>query len=431
MAHINLSKVYQQYPKYKDSGVEWLGKIPKGWYFDKLAHDLLKNDGGVWGEDDPTEKGNLVLRSTEISQQGLFNLDTAVTRKLSRAEFNKSKLLEGDLLVTKSSGSADHLGKTGIVTTEIEKISVAFSNFMQRIRVNQRYHPKYIFYCLNNATGKEQINYWGSTTSGLVNLNSSIIGRFIFAIPTLPEQNSIVMYLDKKNLLIDQIVEKKQRLFELMREKRTALINYEILEVRGEIDKIKNHVLVNPTKKVVSTTDLEEMVSFVPMEALTETGELEIQERRYEEVKEGYTYFRNGDVVIAKITPCYENGKVGIMKGLKNGFGFGTTEFMVLRPKDHLTAEYLYYLVFSDKFRKNGEVEMRGTAGQKRVTSTFVRNYEFLLPSIEKQNVIVERLSTKLQLFDEAILKIIESIEILKEFRTSLISNVVTGKVKI
>ncbi len=165
MPTLKLTKKYSTYPEYKDSGVEWLRKIPQHWSFDKLAHNLLRNDGGVWGEDDLMERGNLVLRSTEISQQGLFNLDTAITRKLSTTEFKKAKLLEGDLLVTKSSGSADHLGKTGLVTKDIEAREVAFSNFMQRLRVNKNYHPEYLYYSLNNITGREQINYWGSTTS--------------------------------------------------------------------------------------------------------------------------------------------------------------------------------------------------------------------------------------------------------------------------
>jgi restriction endonuclease S subunit len=104
---------------------------------------------------------------------------------------------------------------------------------------------------------------------------------------------------------------------------------------------------------------------------------------------------------------------------------------MVLRPKESIIADYLYYLVFSDKFRKSGEVEMRGTAGQKRVTSAFVRNYEFLLPDLGKQNKIVDLINEKTRLIDTTVKKIEQSIEVLKEFKSSLISNVVTGKVKV
>jgi type I restriction enzyme S subunit len=431
MKTLKLTKKYAKYPEYKDSGVEWLDKIPKDWSFDKLAHNLSRNDGGVWGEDDPLENGNLVLRSTEISQQGLFNLDTAITRKLSATEFNKGKLLEGDLLVTKSSGSADHLGKTGLVTKEIEARDVAFSNFMQRLRVSKNYNSKYIYYSLNNVTGREQINYWGSTTSGLVNLTASIINRFIFAIPTIPEQEKIIAFLDKKTLTIDLITEKKKRLIGVLKEKRISFINSAIINVRGEKGKLKNYIQLNPSKKIINISDPNDTVSFIPMEAISELGELYPQERKYKDVSSGFTYFRNGDVVLAKITPCYENGKAGVMKGLKNDFGFGTTEFMVLRPGNKILADYLYYVIFSDKFRKMGEVEMRGTAGQKRVTSSFVMNYELFIPDIKNQEKIIVEIKKKMKLFDAAIGKMEASISFLNEFKSSLISNVVTGKIKV
>ena len=167
------------------------------------------------------------------------------------------------------------------------------------------------------------------------------------------------------------------------------------------------------------------------MEAISELGELQLQERKYKDVSSGFTYFRNGDVVLAKITPCYENGKAGVMKGLKNDFGFGTTEFMVMRPGNKILADYLYYVIFSDRFRKMGEVEMRGTAGQKRVTSSFVMNYELSIPDLKTQEKIVNELNKKMKMFDVAITKVETSILYLKEFKSSLISNVVTGKIKI
>lgn len=250
-------------------------------------------------------------------------------------------------------------------------------------------------------------------------------------IPNIKTQEKIINYLNEKTSSIDQIINRKQKQIELLHERRTAFINYSLSEAKGELVKMKNHVIVNPTKKAVSNTDLNDTVSFVPMEAISEDGKLTLQEKRYEEVKDGFTYFKDGDVVLAKITPCYENGKAGVMKDLKNGFGFGTTEFMVLRPKHSILADYLYYLIYSDKFRKSGEVEMRGTAGQKRVTTGFVRNYEFPLPSLEIQRKIVGLLNKKIDFFDSAIKKAESSIQLLQELKSSLISNVVTGKIKV
>ena len=110
-------------------------------------------------------------------------------------------------------------------------------------------------------------------------------------------------------------------------------------------------------------------VSFVPMPAVeAETGGIEVSAtRRFEEVKKGYTPFREGDVLFAKITPCMENGKMAVVPALRNGLGFGSTEFHVLRAKDGIAPEYLYYFVSSKRFRVDAEHNMTGAVGQRRV----------------------------------------------------------------
>ena len=125
--------------------------------------------------------------------------------------------------------------------------------------------------------------------------------------------------------------------------------------------KLKYVAQLNPTRR--QKYKPRDKVSFVPMEAVGEDGSLDIQERSLSEVSSGYTYFENNDVVLAKITPCFENGKATLMRNLKSGFGFGTTEFIVLRPGKDVNSKYLYYTVYSDSFRTPGINEMRGSAG--------------------------------------------------------------------
>ena len=167
------------------------------------------------------------------------------------------------------------------------------------------------------------------------------------------------------------------------------------------------------------------------MEAVSEDGVVNLQERKIQNVISGYTYFEENDVVIAKITPCFENGKAAVMKGLVNGFGFGTTEFIILRSGKKIMPEYLYYLIFSRHFRENGTNEMRGTAGQKRLTESYVGHYSFNLPSRENQLKIIENIKNQLSIIDNAKDKLDESVALLEEYKISLISNAVTGRVKI
>ena len=142
--------------------------------------------------------------------------------------------------------------------------------------------------------------------------------------------------------------------------------------------------LINP-KSCTLRDDTE--VSFIPMTKVGEHGEFDASEiKNYSEVKKGFTNFQNGDILFAKITPCMENGKGAIAHNMKNGIGFGSTEFHVLRPDtDKITSEWLYYLTTWKAFRKEAERNMTGSAGQKRVPKTFLENYVVNLPDIDTQ----------------------------------------------
>ena len=148
--------------------------------------------------------------------------------------------------------------------------------------------------------------------------------------------------------------------------------------------KIKDICTINP-KAPALVDDVE--VSFVPMPKVGEQGEFDPSETKaYQDVKKGFTNFQNGDVLFAKITPCMENGKGAIARSLKNGYGFGSTEFHVLRPDySKVTSEWLYYLTSWSEFRKEAEINMTGSAGQKRVPKSFLENYEVNLPALQKQ----------------------------------------------
>ena len=129
-------------------------------------------------------------------------------------------------------------------------------------------------------------------------------------------------------------------------------------------------------------------VSFVPMTAVSENGAIKTAEKKtYDEVKVGFTYFAENDVLFAKITPCMENGKGAVAVGLCNGIGFGSTEFHVLRPLNGRSNPYwLYSLISFDTFRKDAAANMTGSAGQRRVPSIFLKKYKITLPPFELQN---------------------------------------------
>ena len=159
-----------------------------------------------------------------------------------------------------------------------------------------------------------------------------------------------------------------------------------------EVKRLRFAAQLNPSKGEVAELDRETEVSFLPMEAVGDDGSLNLDRiRAIGDVETGYTYFREGDVTIAKITPCFENGKGAIMRGLLGGIGFGTTELIVARPiPSKTTSSYLHWLFTSTPFRKRGEASMYGAGGQKRVPDDFVRNFAIGFPPIQEQSVITD-----------------------------------------
>ena len=134
--------------------------------------------------------------------------------------------------------------------------------------------------------------------------------------------------------------------------------------LRMEIRPVSDLIEIDPKIPKELSNELE--VSFVPMEGVLESGGISNMEKKnLGEVKKGYTYFADGDVLFAKITPCMENNKGAIAEGLINGVGMGSTEFFVLRPKDSLDKDFIYYLSMSKTFRRRAERWMQGSAGQK------------------------------------------------------------------
>lgn len=148
---------------------------------------------------------------------------------------------------------------------------------------------------------------------------------------------------------------------------------------------------INPAKREGLALPPDTLVSFVPMTDLDENRMSFVPKntKRIDELGTSYTYFADGDVLVAKVTPCFENGKAGIARGLTNSVGFGSSEFYVLRPSDQIFAEYVYFCVTSKAFREPAITQMTGTGGLQRVPKRYVEQFKIPLPPLEVQKEIV------------------------------------------
>lgn len=171
-----------------------------------------------------------------------------------------------------------------------------------------------------------------------------------------------------------------QRLFPKFRNQQSIPDNWKVVH----LDEL---VSLNPSR---SPRPVDGMVSFLPMAAVSEDGKvINAQIREYDQVCSGHTAFRDGDILVAKITPCFENGKGALVEGLVNGVGFGSTEFHVLRPKKGVSTRLVAHIVNCHDFRRHGESEMEGSAGQKRVAADFIRTFKFACPSNPQEQEVI------------------------------------------
>jgi type I restriction enzyme S subunit len=187
---------------------------------------------------------------------------------------------------------------------------------------------------------------------------------------------------------------------------------------------------INPRFDKSSLADAT-AVSFVQMASVgAADGKINVSiTRPFAEVKKGsYTPFKDGDVLFAKVTPCMENGKMAIARGLMNGVGFGSSEFHVLRPSDKVDAKYLYHFVSSQTFRKEAAGHMTGAVGLRRVPAAFLADAQLPLVDLEEQRCIVAEIETQFSRLDEAVTNLQRVKANLKRYKASVLKSAVEGR---
>lgn len=178
-------------------------------------------------------------------------------------------------------------------------------------------------------------------------------------------------------------------------------------------EKIDNLAKVGKTRKKKTASTPKELTSFVPMDSVDDvTGRItKTLYRPYEELGQSYTYFENGDIIFAKITPCMQNGKCAIVSEMKNDFGFGSSEYIVLTPTKAVYTKWVHYFLRTVEFRKAAEDHFTGSAGQQRVPTDFVQKYPIPVPNDEN---LIEKITSELDR------KHLDYFELLKKSSTQL-----------
>ena len=186
---------------------------------------------------------------------------------------------------------------------------------------------------------------------------------------------------------------------------------------------------VNPPKDISRFKGME--VSFIPMDAVSTTGEVDVSRTISGDGVKNYSVFQNRDVLFAKITPCMENGKGGIVDDLKNGFGAGSTEFIVIRPDEKkVISEWVQLFLSQSSYRIECKNHMTGSAGQKRVPPKFIAGTVIPVPALDVQRRIVSRIEELFSELDNSVSTLQKTKEQLKVYRQAVLKDAFKGVVE-
>lgn len=384
---------------------------------------------GVWGDYSIDNTGTPVLRSTEQNIDGTLDIvDPAI---LNIKKIGKNNLLKsGDLLLTKSSGSKEHIGKCSHITIDLGQ-GFCFSNFMMGIRFPKEINSRFVFYCVNNILIKKQINN-NSTNITLNNLTNESVGQLLVPMPAKEVQDKIVNYLDINTSKIDRKISILEQKFEKLEEYKQSVIFEAVTKGLDSSAPMKDSV-INCIGDIPRHWDIKRLKDI----AIINKGE------SFEEVlssPEGLYPYINGGIKPSDWTNEF-NTKENTIAVSEGGASAGYTQFMKTKfwagshcykvhskNKKH-DNKYLYYVLKG--FEKHLMIEKTGSAMPNLQKTKFINYLVSFVENIKEQNAIVAFLDFSICKIEkkEAIIK--SQIKLLKEFKQSLIYEAVTGKMEV
>ena len=400
-------------------------KLPQGWVECVLGDVLYLQNGYAFNSKDYCDNGICVIRISDI-QNNKVNTKNAV--KYNKMDIGKCYIVEnGDFLLAMSGATT---GKTGVYCEK----SPAYLNqrvgnlkiYSQKV-LCQKYRNYYIMY---KRFAIEKKAYGGAQP----NISKQMIESLRLLLPPLNEQRRIVGKIEEEFGKIDEGVEKLRFALEQIKQYRQAVLKsafdgklYKTTEWK---EKTFNSILeVNPKTDIplISNGDL---VSFLPMSAVqAETNQYTEEFVSYQKVKKGYTKFKNGDVLFAKITPCMENGKSCVVDNLKYEVGFGSTEFHILRSLGSIIPKFIFYYIVQESFRKKAQNAMTGAVGQRRVSADYLKNTIINIPStIAEQQQIVKEIEKRLKVADKIEAVIRQNIDKAEQLKQSILKKAFEGR---
>ena len=401
------------------------------WNPGPLKHWLAINDSGVWGDDPLGTDDSVVLRSTDIRLEGGWAISDPAVRHLSAPERLAKQLRVGDLVVVKSSGSPAHLGKTAIVTEHVAAMRPCFANFVQRLRPRPSADSRYVWYLLNSKHIADEMAILGNTTTGLRNLNGTIIGSLAFPGPPLKEQRVIADFLDRETARIDALIAAKRRMIELLDQRFRAACGaltamdpngdrWPMVPLRWSMRRIVDGTH-GTYERVTTGKPLLSAKNLVGGRVRVGDDESLISEIDYTSIVASRR-FTPGDVLLGVI-----GGSIGNVARLGDSDPLAFQRSVAaLSPGGHYSPDFLYFVCLSGRFQSALTLASNESA-QAGVYLDSLAAIAVPYPPIEDQHEVARRLLTA-QADKESIVRcLVRQTNLLVEHRQAMITAAVTG----
>lgn len=425
----------------KDSGIAWVGEIPQEWQSVRSKFIIQSNDGGVWGgEPTDTDLDKIVLRSTEQTIEGKWKITSPAYRNLSTVAYKNCLIRPNDLLITKSSGSALHIGKTSLANLEFANCEYYYSNFLQRIRVNEKYTPKYAWYIFNSTFVRVQFAFLQNATSGLGNINSEDIESVYIPLPPIDEQKRIVNYLDRECEKIDGLKADIQAQIDTLEQYKRSVITEAVTHgLNPDVPKKDSGILwvgnipqdwkVMPIyclyseRKNINTLGKENNLLSLSYGKLIRK-DINTSDGLLPNNYNGYNIVECDDIIIRPTD--LQNDKRSLRTGLAKERGIITSAYITLKPQQSVNSKYFHYLLHSYDIKK--VFYNMGNGVRQGLNYDEFAKLMVIVPPLDEQQAIAEYLDHKCAEIEQIIADKKAQLETLDNYKKSLIYEYVTGK---
>lgn len=395
---------------------------------------LVNRNGGMWGSEPGSDEFDvLCIRVADFDYENLKTKASASTvRSITEKQLQKNQLHDGDILLEKSGGGEKTpVGRAVYYSGNDDAIC---SNFIERLTVNQQtLNPKFACYILSAAYSQRKNLDCIKQTTGIQNLSvDDYLSSVTIPLFDIETQKRITKWLDKQLSKVAQVITAKQAQLQKLSTYRQSLITRAVTkgldgDHQTSFIPLKYLAKLNPDVEQAMSDEIE----YLPMEKV-KNGMFLHHSDKLANLPPSLNSFEDGDILLAKVTPCFENGNICLAENCKGGVGRCSTELFVLRPNPQkVMPKFLMLLLQTQSFKQEAACQMRGTGGLKRIPADWLCNYKFSIPSLEKQKQIVEYMASKHSNLDGLTKIIKDSICLLNDYRSSLISAAVTGQLAI